>query len=192
MKGLMIKDFCLLGNQKKILPVYLLLMVWFTAMHSDGFAFPFLTMMASILTVGTISYDEIELPLPYDLNAPVAEVGDDDYAIFLQDAMEQPDKYQGKTVRLRGKAVSKSKSLKKGYFYFGREVMTCCANDIRFLPLLSEWKDVAGIRNMGWYDITARVDIRNLPEVYDGPGPVLHVEKIAPCAAPEKEVATFY
>ena len=56
---------------------------------------------------GKISYDEIELPLPYDLNAPVAEVGDDDYAIFLQDAMEQPDKYQGKIVRLRGKAVSK-------------------------------------------------------------------------------------
>ena len=141
---------------------------------------------------GKISYDEIELPLPYDLNAPVAEVGDDDYAIFLQDAMDQPDKYQNKVVRLKGKAVSKSKSLKKGYFYLGREVMTCCANDIRFLPLLSEWKDVAGIKNMGWYDVTARVDIRNLPEVYDGPGPVLHVEKIAPCDAPEKEVATFY
>ena len=141
---------------------------------------------------GKISYDEIEIPLPYDLNAPVAEVGDDDYAIFLQDAMDQPDKYQNKVVRLKGKAVSKSKSLKPGYFYFGREVMTCCANDIRFLPLLSEWKDVSAIQNMGWYELTARIDIRNLPEVYDGPGPVLHVEKIAPCAAPAREVATFY
>ena len=71
MKGLMIKDFCLLGNQKKILPVYLLLMVWFTAMHSDGFAFPFLTMMASILTVGTISYDEIDRSQGYLFALPV-------------------------------------------------------------------------------------------------------------------------
>lgn len=71
MKGLMIKDFCLLGNQKKILPVYLLLMVWFTAMHSDGFAFPFLTMMASILTVGTISYDEIDHSQGYLFTLPV-------------------------------------------------------------------------------------------------------------------------
>ena len=141
---------------------------------------------------GKITYDDIEIPLPYDLNAPVAEVGDDDYAIFLQDAMDQPDKYQGKTVRLRGKAVSKAKNLKKGYFYFGREVMTCCANDIRFLPLLGEWKDVPALKNMGWYDLTARIDIRNLPEVYDGPGPVLHVEKIEACQAPAREVATFY
>ena len=71
MKGLMIKDFCLLGNQKKILPVYLLLMVWFTVMHSDGFAFPFLTMMASILTVGTISYDEIDHSQGYLFTLPV-------------------------------------------------------------------------------------------------------------------------
>ena len=141
---------------------------------------------------GRISYDEIELPLPYDLNAPVAEVGDEDYAIFLQDAMEKPDKYDGKTVRLRGKAVSKSRSLKSGYFYFGREVMTCCANDIRFMPLLAEWKDVPSIGNMGWYDVTARVDVRNMPGVYEGPGPVLHVQSITPASPPAREVATFY
>ncbi len=141
---------------------------------------------------GKISYDEIELPLPYDLNAPVVAVDDNDYAIFLQDAMEQPDKYSGKVVRLKGKAVCKSRSLKAGYFYFGREVMTCCANDIRFMPLLAEWKDVPGIENLGWYDVTARIDIRNMPEVYDGPGPVLHVQSIAPAEPPAREVATFY
>lgn len=141
---------------------------------------------------GKITYDDIEIPLPYDLNAPVAVISDNDYAIFLQDAMDQPDKYQGKVVRLKGKAVSKSRSLKPGYFYFGREVMTCCANDIRFLPLLGEWKDVGAIKNLGWYEVTARVDIRNLPEVYEGPGPVLHVQKISPCAAPAREVATYY
>ena len=141
---------------------------------------------------GKISYDDIEIPLPYDLTAPVAEIDDNDYAIFLQDAMDKSGNYQDKVVHLKGKVVSKSRSLKPGYFYFGRDVMTCCANDIRFLPLLAEWRDVASLKNLGWYEITARIDVRSLPEVYEGPGPVLHVQSIAPCAAPEKEVATFY
>ena len=141
---------------------------------------------------GEISYDDIEIPLPYDLNAPVAEIADEDYAIFLQDIMEQPEKYQNKVIRVKGKAVSKSRSLKPGYFYFGREVMTCCANDVRFLPLAAEWKDVPGIENLGWYTLTARVDVRALPDMYDGPGPVLHVQSIDSAGAPEREIATFY
>ncbi len=141
---------------------------------------------------GKITYDDIELPLPYDLNAPVAEIRDEDYAIFLQDATDQPDKYQGKTVRLKGKAVTRSRSLKPGYFYLGRDVMTCCVNDIRFIPLAAEWGDVSSLKNLGWYEITARVDVRELPNVYDGPGPVLHALSIVPADPPAQEVATFY
>ena len=63
---------------------------------------------------GKISYDDIELPLPYDLNAPVCEIGDADYALFLQDIMDQPEKYRNKTVSLKGKAITKSRSLKNG------------------------------------------------------------------------------
>ena len=79
MKGLLIKDFCLLRNQRKILPVYLMLAVWFTAMHNDGFAFPYLMMMASILTISTISYDEFDhsqthlFTLPFDRKTYVTE-----------------------------------------------------------------------------------------------------------------------
>ena len=141
---------------------------------------------------GKISYDDIELPLPYDLNAPVCVIGDADYAIFLQDIMDQPEKYRNKTVSLKGKAITKSRSLKKGYFYFGRDVMTCCANDIRFIPLAAEAADTGELKNLAWYKLTARIDIRTLPDVYEGPGPVLHMVSIEPCAVPEQEVATFY
>ena len=141
---------------------------------------------------GKITYDDIALPLPYDLSTPVVEIADEDYAIFLQDIMDQPQKYQGKTVRLKGKAVTKSRSLKRGYFYFGRDVMTCCANDIRFIPLAAECADTTALKNLGWYSLTARVDIRALPNVYDGPGPVLHALEIRSAPAPAQEVATFY
>ncbi|MBQ3276046.1 MAG: hypothetical protein IJH47_03185 [Oscillospiraceae bacterium] len=141
---------------------------------------------------GKITYDDIQLPPPYDLSAPVVEIGDADYAFFLQDIMDQTEKYRDKVVRLRGKAVTKSRSLRPGYFYFGRDVMTCCVNDIRFIPLAAEWKDVPGLKNLGWYTITARVDIRALPNVYDGPGPVLHAQSLEPADPPAQEVATFY
>ncbi len=141
---------------------------------------------------GKITYDDIELPLPYDLGAPVVEIAPADYAIFLQDIMDQPEKYRDKVVRLLGKAVTRSRSLKPGYFYFGRDVMTCCANDIRFIPLMAEWSDVGELKNLAWYSVTARVDVRDLPEVYDGPGPVLHARTVLPAEPPEQEVATFY
>jgi hypothetical protein len=141
---------------------------------------------------GKITYDDIELPLPYDLSAPVVEIADADYALFLQDIMDQTEKYRDKVVRLKGKAVTRSRSLKPGYFYLGRDVMTCCANDIRFIPLMAEWSDVGELKNLAWYSVTARVDVRDLPEVYDGPGPVLHARTVLPAEPPEQEVATFY
>ncbi len=79
MKGLLIKDFCLLRNQRRILPIYLMLAVWFTAMHNDGFGFPFLMMMATILTVSTISIDETDhgqthlFTLPFERKTYVEE-----------------------------------------------------------------------------------------------------------------------
>ena len=71
MKGLLIKDLSLLRNQKRLLPVYLLLAVWFTFLHNDSFAFPFLMMMASILAGSTISYDEIDHSQTYLFVLPV-------------------------------------------------------------------------------------------------------------------------
>lgn len=141
---------------------------------------------------GKITYDDIEIPLPYNLDAPLVEIADGDFAFFFQDMMDKLEKYEGKTFRLTVKAVTKTRKLKPGYFFVGRDVMTCCANDIQFVPIAAEWKDTAAIKNLGWYTLTARLDVRRLPGVFDGDGPVLHVQSIAPCPTPEQEVATFY
>jgi len=142
---------------------------------------------------GRVSYDETELPLPYDLAAEVVEIADEDYAFFLQDIMAEPYKYEGKVLRFKGWAATKSRALKPGYFFFGREVMTCCADDIQFLPLAAEWRDVSELKNRGWYTITARVDIRTLPEIYQSEvGPVLHLHSFAPADIPAEPVAMFY
>ena len=71
MKGLLIKDCCLLRNQKKILPIYLILAVWFTVLYDDTFAFSYMMMMASILMTSTISYDEVDHSQGYLFVLPV-------------------------------------------------------------------------------------------------------------------------
>ena len=49
-------------------------------------------------TDGTTAFDELEDPLPFDINAPVIEVKDADYALWYRDVTEEPAKYKGKTV----------------------------------------------------------------------------------------------
>lgn len=141
---------------------------------------------------GKISYDDIELPLPYDMNAPVVEIADEDYALFFQDLMEKLPNYDGKTLSLTVRAVTKSRQLKPGYFFVGRDIMTCCANDIKFVPIAAECADVSKVKNLGWYRLTARLDVRRMPDLYEGDGPVLHVVSLTECEKPASEVATFY
>ncbi len=140
-----------------------------------------------------ISYDTIELPPPYDLSAPVVKIGDDDYAIFYQELQEKLPEYDGRVVKLRAQIVNQTlQQLKKGYFFLGRQIMTCCADDVQYVPLAAEWSAPESLVNLGWYMITARIDVRELAGVYNGPGPVLHVTDIALTDAPENEVSTYY
>ena len=46
-------------------------------------------------TDGDIEFDDIEDPLPFDINAPVIEISDDDFAIFYRDMTEDFAKYDG-------------------------------------------------------------------------------------------------
>ena len=55
-------------------------------------------------TDGTTKQDDIEDPLPFDINAPVVKIEDEDYALFYRDITEEPDKYKGKTVEFKGQS----------------------------------------------------------------------------------------
>lgn len=47
-------------------------------------------------TDGSFEYDEIEDPLPFDINAPVIEIGDGDFALWYRDLSENMHAYDGK------------------------------------------------------------------------------------------------
>ena len=93
---------------------------------------------------GKVEYDDIADPLPFDLDAPVVEIGDDDYAVWYRDLSEEPKKYEGKTVRFRCRALQRKK-LPPHTFVAGRHVMTCCVEDIQFAGLVCQKDDVSDI-----------------------------------------------
>ena len=139
---------------------------------------------------GKVEYDEIEDPLPFDLNAPVVEIKDEDYALFYADLSEDFEKYDGKTLRYKG-LVAKSPRLSSDSFVFGRQLMTCCANDIQFTGLICRWPDAARLQKGQWVTVTATVELK-WHKGYGKRGPVLTVIDLETAAPPAQPVATFY
>ena len=140
-------------------------------------------------TDGHTQFDEIEDPLPFDLNAPVVEIQDEDYALFYRDITEEPKKYEGKTVRFKGQ-VAKLRREKEGMFAPGRFVMTCCEADITFMGLPCKFVGSDGLKPRSWVTVTAKVTVKHHP-LYKGVGPILTAVSVESAEAPAQEVATF-
>lgn len=139
---------------------------------------------------GNVVYDDIEDPLPFDVNAPIIEIGDDDYALWYRDMSEEPKKYEGKTVRFKAKAVVR-KRLPPKTFVIGRHVMTCCVEDIQFAALVCNWDKADTVRDESWMILTAKINFK-FSMAYGRKGPVLTYIGHEYCEPPEQAVATFY
>jgi hypothetical protein len=120
-----------------------------------------------------ISYDEIEDPLPFDLEADPVEIADRDYAIWYRDMSEEMEKYQGKTLRLKG-MVARDPALPAHSFVIGRHVMTCCMDDIAYRGLVCIGEGKCKLESKDWVMLTARLEIE-YHKLYRSKGPVLKV-----------------
>ncbi len=139
---------------------------------------------------GHVEYDEIEDPLPFDMEAEVIEVKDGDYAVFYRDLSEDMDKYNGKTVRFKG-IVARDPKLPNTMLLAGRHVMTCCEADIAFHPLVCIFEEPTSLKTRDWATITGKLRIEK-HKLYRGPGPVLYVKETAMAVPAVPELATFY
>ena len=139
---------------------------------------------------GKVEYDDIQDPLPYDLSAPVVEIGDDDFAVWYRDMSEEPKNYEGKIVRFKCRALVRKK-LPPHSFVVGRHVMTCCVEDIQFAGLVCQWDKAETIRDDSWMILTAEIRFK-FSRAYGKKGPVLTYLSHEDCAPPEQPVATFY
>lgn len=140
---------------------------------------------------GHVEYDEIEDPLPYDLEAPIVEIADEDYAVWYRDMIEELEKYVGKTVKFKGIVVKDAK-MPRNSIAVGRHVMTCCADDIAYQGLACVFDgEMPNLKTRNWITVTAKITLER-HSLYRGNGPVLHAIKTDFAVPPKQEVATFY
>ena len=141
-------------------------------------------------TDGSTQFDDIEDPLPFDINAPIIEVGDDDYALWYRDVSEEPEKYAGKTVRFKGQ-VAMLRRDKNGMFAPGRFVMTCCVDDIQFCGLPCKYDAAKDLKPRAWVMVEAIITAEK-HRLYKGDiGPVLTALTVSDAAPAVEDVCTF-
>jgi hypothetical protein len=139
---------------------------------------------------GRADFDDIEDPLPFDINAPLIQIEDRDYAFFYRDLTENLETYIGKTVRFKG-IVATDKRLLPTDIVVGRHVMTCCADDIQYCGVACELPEEMGLKTRDWISVTAKIEFKK-HRIYKGKGPVLVAERVIVCEQPEEQLATFY
>ncbi len=139
---------------------------------------------------GKADFDDIEDPLPFDIEAPVIVIEDKDYAFFYRDLTENLEAYIGKTVKFKG-IVATDKRLEPQEIVLGRHVMTCCVDDIQYCGLACTLPYVMELQTRDWISVTAKIEFKK-HRIYKGKGPVLTVEKVVVCEPPEEQLATFY
>ena len=140
---------------------------------------------------GHVEYDDIEDPLPFDLDADIIEIKDEDYALWYRDMVEDTDKYHGKTVTFKGIVAGGGKLPKNGVVV-GRHVMTCCADDIAYHGLVCNFTLPTDLKTRDWVQVSARISIESHKIYGDRRGPVLYAISYSAAERPEQEVATFY
>ena len=133
--------------------------------------------------------DIFEDELPYDLNADIVEIMPEDYGIWYVDMMDNPENYEGVTVRFQGR-VLKSQDDDAEYFVPGRMAMTCCADDTTFLGYVCKSAQAPGLEHGAWVEVTATVR-HEYVESYKDEGPVLYAQEIRECEELPEEMVYF-
>ena len=134
--------------------------------------------------------DNVPEELPYDMDAPVIEIGDEDYGIFYIDVFENLANYIDKTVRFKAKAAHPKEIKNDKMLAVARPAMTCCAEDIAFVGFPCKYEKQAEIKEGSWIEVTAKVQAMMNPKTEE-PAPVMVADSIVETTPPEEEVAYF-
>jgi hypothetical protein len=141
-------------------------------------------------TDGSTQVDDIVDPLPFDINAPVITVKDEDYALWYRDVTEEAAKYEGKTVTFKGQ-VAMLRRDKNGMFAPGRFVMTCCVDDIQFCGIPCRYPNSSKLTPRSWVQVTAKITAEKHVLYQGEAGPILTAIDVQPAEAADPDVATF-
>ncbi len=126
---------------------------------------------------------------PFDLSTDPIVIPDEEFGLWYLDAMESKDRYEGKTVQFKGKVMI-PRRFPQDAFIPGRNAMTCCVNDIRFIGFVCHSKYTDRLSQKQWLEVTAEVRYEFVPE-YNGEGPVLYAMHLKSTEPPQEDVVLF-
>ena len=109
--------------------------------------------------------------------------------IIYVDVMENPEKYEGKTMRFKGMTL-KSRELSSGYFVPGRMAMTCCADDTSFIGYICKSPYAKKMKLGDWVEVTATMKMEYQKDYHDY-GPVFYASEVKPAEKPVQELVYF-
>ena len=141
---------------------------------------------------GEVEYDDIEDPLPFDKNADVIEIKDEDYGLWYRDFAENTNDYIGKTIKIRALTMRNKLINAKNEIIVGRQIMTCCEDDIAYKGLLCKTEDAVNFAQGEWVNLTAKISFEKHRVYKSEKGPLLTAISIEKTIAPEKPVADMF
>lgn len=138
-------------------------------------------------SVNTLPEDE----MPFDINAPLIKITDDDFGLWYMDALEHPDAYVGKKVEVKGKAFEPiDDSLANCAIVLGRYAMVCCADDTQPIGFLTYWEHAGQLYEEEWVQVVATMD-KIFDDDYQKEVPILKVESLKVVKPMEDEIVYF-
>ena len=142
-------------------------------------------------TDGSTQMDDIVDPLPFNINDPVIQIMDEDFALWYRDMTAEPEKYHGKEVVFKAQ-VAMLRRQKEGMFAPGRFVMTCCVDDIEFCGIPCRYEKSRSLDSRSWVMVTAKISAEKHPLYKGETGPVLTALRVETGAEPaDPDVCTF-
>lgn len=134
--------------------------------------------------------DNVPEEMPYDMNADVITIEDEDFGIFYIDSLDNLANYVDKVVSFKAMAYHPKDAKKDNLFVVGRMAMTCCADDIAFVGFPCECENSMQFKNKQWVTVKAKVkSVMN--KEYGEPAPFLIIEEIGFAEPAEDEVVYF-
>ncbi len=131
----------------------------------------------------------MEEEMPFDLNADVVEINEEDYGIWYMDAIDHPEKYKDKTLKFKA-IIYHPEGFPPEWIVPGRFAMTCCVEDITFIGFKCHCSQGAEFKTRDWVDITVKAKVEYTPE-YEGEGLVLDTVKIERTEKSKEEIVYF-
>ena len=131
------------------------------ASYAHGFRL--MNQKAGFLWESPLGYHEkaFEDAPPYDVQTDPITVEADQYSFWYLDAVSHPQRYEGKRIRVAVQAGRSGDEAGEAgeTFFAGRQVMTCCLNDLQFLGFDCFYEKAAELAERAWISLLAKAEV---------------------------------